>query len=168
MTAAVIGAAYLSTVWCNQVSERNGLFEPSLKSRNKRRRLDEDDKIRRCGGPSVAQLQHQHMSHFDNRVPTPYHTANSNLDNLLAQTQMAVFVRPLEELGEGASTSLTLQRKRPNTHVSGIGPSQPMGQAMLMNGGGGQGQASLCTGAYRCWLRFEPFRTILTSLTRRE
>jgi len=75
VTAAVKGAAYLSTVWCNQLSERNNLFEPSLEPRNKRRQLDKGNNLRRCSSPSVAQLQYQYISHFHNCVLSTFHTA---------------------------------------------------------------------------------------------
>lgn len=155
VTAAVTDAAYLSVVWCKDLSQRNGLFE--LSPSTKRLRLDEGDNLRQC--PSVAQLSHQDKLQFNNHGSTTLsHRANSSPDNLQARIQR----------GESAATSLALQQNLPNAHVSGTSLSQPAGQALFVNSVGERGQANLDTSAYRYWLRSEPFRTILTSLTRCE
>lgn len=161
MTAAIKDAAYLSIVWCNNLSQRNGLFELSLEPSTKRLRLDEGDNLRQWVGPSVAQLSHQDKSQSNNHgSTTSSHRANSSQDNLQARIQMGVISQPFKEIGESAATSLALQQNLPNAHVSGTGLSQPTGQALFVNSVGKRGQANLDTGAYRYWLRSEPFRTV--------
>ncbi len=157
VTAVVKDAAYLSVVWCKDLSQRNGLFE--LSPSTKRLRLDEGDNLRQC--PSVAQLSHQDKSQFNNHSSTTSsHRANSSQDNLQARIQMGVISQPFKEIGESAATSLALQQNLPSAHVSGTGLSQPTGQALFVNSMEERGQANLDTGAYRYWLRSEPFRTV--------
>ncbi len=157
VTATVTDAAYLSVVWCRDLSQRKGLFE--LSPSTKRLQLDEGDNFRQC--PSVAQLSHQDKSQFNNHSSTTSsYRANSSQDNLQARIQMGDLSQPFKEIGESAATSLALQQNLPNAHVSGTGLSQPTGQALFVNSVGNQGQANLDTGAYRHGLRSEPFRTV--------